>query len=104
MLNLNPKYVALLHKILSRYIPDKEVWVYGSRIKGKAHEGSDLDLVVKDPKGLSIPEKRLSALREAITESNLPILVDILDWSSLPEHFQKEIKEQHEVFFTPNST
>ncbi|MFN5236631.1 MAG: nucleotidyltransferase domain-containing protein [Bacteroidota bacterium] len=26
-----------------------EVWAYGSRVNGDAHEGSDLDLVIRTP-------------------------------------------------------
>ena len=48
MLDLEKKYIELIKKMLARHVPDKAVWVYGSRIKGTAHAGSDLDLVVMD--------------------------------------------------------
>lgn len=93
-LDLDPKYLTMTQKILNAHIPDKTVWVYGSRIKGKSHEGSDLDLVVIS----EVSDKQLSALRNAFSESNLPILVDILSWSILPENFKSEIENAHEVF------
>jgi len=96
MLNLDPKYAAIVQKILSEHIPNKTVWVYGSRIKGKSHEGSDLDLVIVS----EISGEELSAVRNAFSESNLPILVDILDWSTLPENFKSEIENAHEIFQT----
>jgi predicted nucleotidyltransferase len=46
MLNLDSRYATIVRKILRDHIPDKTVWVYGSRIKGNSHEGSDLDLVI----------------------------------------------------------
>lgn len=96
MLDLDPKYVAIIQRILADHVPYKTVWVYGSRIKGTAHEGSDLDLVVmNDKEGITL--EQLSSLRKAFSESNLPILIDILDWSSIPEEFRNEIKETHEV-------
>jgi predicted nucleotidyltransferase len=96
MIDLEPKYLSLIKKILLGQIPDKTVWVYGSRIKGTAHEGSDLDLLVIDDKE-EISPKQLSALREKFTESNLPILIDIMSWSTIPEEFKKEIKQTHEI-------
>ncbi len=32
-----------------------EVWAYGSRVNGAAHEGSDLDLVIRGPNLAPIP-------------------------------------------------
>lgn len=94
MLDLDPKYLAMVRKILVEHLPHKSVWVYGSRIKGKSHNGSDLDLVVVS----SITQQQLSAVREALSESNLPISVDLMDWASIPEKFKSEIENAHEVF------
>jgi predicted nucleotidyltransferase len=60
-------------------------------VNGTAHEGSDLDLVVRNPADLSHPQPDMSELREAFSESNLPILVDLLDWARIPESFRQEI-------------
>lgn len=60
-------------------------------MNGTAHEGSDLDLVVRNPADLSHPQPDMSELREAFSESNLPILVDLLDWARIPESFRQEI-------------
>lgn len=97
MLNLNPKYLAMIKKILALHIPNKIVWAYGSRVTGTAHEGSDLDLVVIDPKNEKNPLKNLIELREAFSNSNIPISVDILDWAIIPESFRKEIKQKYEI-------
>ena len=35
---------------------------------------------------------RLSALTDALTESNLPILVQVLDWDAIPASFRDEIR------------
>ncbi len=32
-----------------------EVWAYGSRVNGKAHQGSDLDLVIRTPNLQTLP-------------------------------------------------
>ncbi len=100
MLDLDPQYVLAVKKILSDYIPDKTVWAYGSRVKGTAHAGSDLDLVVIDLEGDLLPAV-LSALQAAFSESCLPISVDIFNWVDMPSEFQEEIKRVHEVLQAP---
>jgi len=95
MLNLNPKHLKIIKKILSTHVHNQTVWAYGSRVKGTSHEGSDLDLVIIDTK--ENPTKQLSILKTAFSESNLPITVDILNWSDIPEQFKEEINRIHEV-------
>ncbi|MBI2786610.1 MAG: nucleotidyltransferase domain-containing protein [Legionella longbeachae] len=96
MLILDTQYLALVKKILATHIPGQTVWVYGSRIKGCAHEGSDLDLVIIDNHE-NITNEQISSLRSAFSESNLPILVDLLIWSEIPSEFKSEIEKTHEV-------
>jgi predicted nucleotidyltransferase len=95
MLALENKYLAMVQKILANTIQDKKVWAYGSRVKGTSHEGSDLDLVVRD----EISAETLHSLQNAFSESNLPILVSVLSWADLPETFKKEINKKHEVLY-----
>ena len=96
MLTLNPKYTAIIQKILSTHIPDKTVWAYGSRVKNLNHASSDLDLVIIDTID-NIKVEQILTLKDAISESNLPILVDILKWSELPNDFKLQIKSEHEI-------
>jgi len=67
-----------------------EVWAYGSRVKGTAHDGSDIDLVIR----------QMDALREKIRESTIPVLVQLNDWADLPERLHAEIVKQYEVLFS----
>jgi len=96
-LNLKPQHLRLLLEILKLRASDAEVWAYGSRVNGDGHEGSDLDLVVRNPANLNQPQKNLAALRSALSESNLPVIVDVLDWARIPEDFRREIERQHSV-------
>jgi len=41
------------------------------------------------------PQVHFDALKEAIRQSNLPMLVDILDWARIPASFQEEIKRNY---------
>lgn len=77
-----------------------EVWAYGSRVTGEAHEGSDLDLVVRTPNLEKLPYNIFSDLDERIQESNIPIIVELFDWARLPTTFHKNIERNHEVLFS----
>ena len=77
-----------------------EVWAYGSRVNGDAHEGSDLDLVVRTPNLEKLPLDIFLGLKEQIQESNIPIVVELFDWTRLPESFHKNILIKHEVLFS----
>ena len=91
MLDLRPEWLEVVRQLLAVHLPDAEVWAYGSRVQGTSHDASDLDLVVRNPVDLSKPQPNLSPLKEALRESRLPILVDVLDWALIPESFQDEI-------------
>ena len=41
--------------------------------------------------------RKVSNLREAFEESNLPFRVDLFVWDEVPEQFRKEIKADHVV-------
>lgn len=76
-----------------------EVWAYGSRVNGNAHDGSDLDLVIRTPNLEKLPIETFLEIKERIKESNIPILVDIFDWARLPESFHQNIESQHEPLY-----
>jgi predicted nucleotidyltransferase len=97
MLDLAEPYRAELLALLRTHVPDAEVWAYGSRLNGASHPTSDLDLVVRNPANLSQAQPNLGRLREALSESDLPILVDVLDWARIPENFRVEIDRTHAV-------
>jgi len=96
-LNLKPNHLRILLDILQAHAPGAEIWAYGSRVNGRGHDCSDLDLVLRNPASLDQPQKQLSGLRAALSESNLPILVDVLDWARLAENFRREIERQYVV-------
>lgn len=101
-LDLPESYLTELLALLRAHVPDSEVWAYGSRLRGSAHAASDLDLVVRDPIDPSKAQTTMGRLREALSESSLPILVDVLDWARIPESFRTEIGRSHVVLHSPS--
>lgn len=96
---LRDKDKQTLINIFSKINMPIEVWAYGSRVNGTAHEGSDLDLVIRTADLTPLPYDEYALLREQITDSNIPILVDLFDWTRLPQSFHQNILEQYEVLF-----
>lgn len=96
-LDLSPRHLALLREILARHVPEAEVWAYGSRVHGTAHEGSDLDLVLRSPDDPGKDVANWPALQEALQASRLPMLVDVHLWNRLPASFHPEIERCYVV-------
>lgn len=94
---LPDRHLHTLQALLAQHAPDAEVWAYGSRVTGGAHEGSDLDLVLRhsgDP--TREPEGWLEC-KEALQNSTLPMLVEVHLWSHLPEDFHRNIEAGYVV-------
>ena len=64
---------------------------------GSAHDGSDLDLVLRGPGLRPMPDAAVSDLADAFEASNIPILVEARDWARLPESFHRESERAHVV-------
>ncbi|MCY3627038.1 MAG: nucleotidyltransferase domain-containing protein [Gammaproteobacteria bacterium] len=96
-LHLKEKHRNILEPMLRFYVPGVEVWAYGSRVNGRSHDGSDLDLVLRAPDLSEIPFMQMAGLRNALRESWIPFFVEVRDWSKLPERFHKEIETRHVV-------
>ena len=96
-LHLLPKHRRMLEALLRKHLPDVEVWAYGSRVNGRSHDGSDLDLVLRAPDLNEIPSSQLEEFEEAVRESNIPFLVEARDWARLPERFHQEIEREYVV-------
>jgi hypothetical protein len=52
------------------------------------------------PSNNGLSDEQLAALRNAFSESDLPILIDIMDWAQIPENFKTEIEKNHAIFQT----
>jgi len=83
---------AIVETILQRYLPEHEVWVFGSRARHNPKPFSDLDLAVINDVPLSMTQ--LADLSEAFSESDLPWKVDIVDWANTSDAFRKIIKSE----------
>ena len=94
-LDLPQRYRKEVEAILRDKMPDADVWAYGSRVDGTSYDTSDLDLVVRSPGLKPISAREMQALREAFSDSNIPLFVEAHDWARLPDSFHREIEKNY---------
>lgn len=97
VLDLPEHHRQKLQALLALHTPQAQVWAYGSRVNGNAHEGSDLDLVLRNPSNLSQDVQGWAELKDALQASDLPMLVDVHLWSRLPQAFQANIEAAYVI-------
>jgi len=95
MIDLDAVFLDEIKSILRKHVAHAEVRVFGSRVTGQAKQFSDLDLVIIAEK--PIPMMTLNALKFDFSNSNLPILVDVVDWHDITEDFRRIIMNKSEV-------
>jgi uncharacterized protein len=74
--------------------PKKHFQKGGSRVRHTTGPNSDLDLVA-----FTSPTQRrlVGKLRGALSESNLPFVVDLHVWNEIPEKFHEIIRKEYVV-------
>ncbi len=83
-------------------MPDREVWAFGSRAKWTAKDASDLDIAIIG--NIPLGTSTLVKLNDDLSESGLPIKVDIVDWATTSENFRKIIEEQKVILKLPQQS
>jgi len=74
-----------------------ELWAFGSRVNGDAHDTSDLDLVIVPAKNERLDIDEFIDFKDSLRESNIPIIVQVMDWNKIPKSFHDNILENYEV-------
>ena len=74
-----------------------EIWAYGSRVNGDAHDMSDLDLVILTNNKEKLNISEFMSFKESLQESNIPILIQVMDWNRIPESFHENILNDYKV-------
>ena len=98
-IDLPAEQLRLVTELIEEFLPDVEVWAYGSRVHGNPRRYSDLDLVAFTSKQHLSEVRRL---REAFEDSDLPIRVDLFPWEEIPESFRLQIEQNYAVLQSAN--
>ena len=86
ILNIAKKTIKQPNKLLA----------FGSRVNGEAHDTSDLDLVLVSDSKDKIDINDFINFRELLKESNIPIIIQVLDWYRIPDSFHHNILKNYE--------
>jgi type I restriction enzyme S subunit len=89
-LDMRDDHAAIVRGVLRHYLPPgARAYVFGSRVQGEARQYSDLDLALEwdRPLGLDL----VGQIAEALSESDLPYKVDIVDLATVDPAFRARI-------------
>ncbi len=95
MIDIEKKHLQFVKSVFKNIIPEVNIWVFGSRIKNNAKKHSDLDLVLIGKE--KIDQETIDLLNNKFSESDLPFIVDIIDWNNITDSFKKIILENYVV-------
>ncbi|NDV26847.1 nucleotidyltransferase family protein [Desulfovibrio sp. JC010] len=93
-IDVSPTQLKIILSLIETHLPDTTIWAYGSRATGSARPQSDLDLVAF---ASADQKKAVYNLKEAFEESDLPFIVDLFVWDTVPDEFRKNIERERVV-------
>jgi predicted nucleotidyltransferase len=89
-IDLPADHKRLVLKIFCAHLPpNAKIWVFGSRVTGRARRYSDLDLAIDAGRRLTLDE--IAILTEAFSDSDLPYRVDLVDWHEIDDRWRQMI-------------
>jgi predicted nucleotidyltransferase len=93
---LEEKHLKTLNELLVQPLREAGciISIFGSRARGDNHLFSDIDVLVEG----DIPHSKLSAIKEQLEESSLPIRVDIVLWHDLAETYRAGVMRDSVLF------
>jgi uncharacterized protein len=89
MIDLDKEDYNVLLNILKNHLENCEIFVFGSRAEGRGRKFSDVDICIKGKK--EIPREVINNLKETLSESSLPVSVDIIDYHAISPEFRSVI-------------
>jgi len=95
MIDIEEKYLAEILRILDKLAPDCEIRAFGSRIEGRPAKYSDLDIALAGEE--KIDWRRIEALKDAFSASDLPFTVDCIDWHAITDEFRAVVEKKYVV-------
>ncbi len=100
IIDLQPQHLATVRAILQTTVPSVHAFAFGSRVydssaMGKVKKHSDVDIALEPAHPLSW--RLLADVREAFEESDLPMRVDVIDWSVCTDDFKHHVVNKYSL-------
>ena len=89
---ISQEQISKILKCIYLHEPHLKVFAFGSRVKGTARKYSDFDLALDA--GHSLDLSVLIKIKNTLSETDLPIVIDIVDYYSLSPDFKALVDEQ----------
>jgi predicted nucleotidyltransferase len=87
-MNLEPKFISLIKNIISKHLPQAEIFIFGSRTTKTNQEFSDVDIAIKCDE---LTFSSLALIKFDLEESDLPYKVDVANYHDLDEKILKNL-------------
>jgi len=87
---INDLEEKIILEILHPYFKEFNFYYYGSRVKGDFRPLSDLDILIKGKTPVS--SEMIDCLKQGFDESDLPFIVNFIDYHSISTEFYNTIK------------
>lgn len=84
-------YKNELLAIVARYAPYCRVCLFGSRATDQHSPYSDIDIALDG--GCLIPSNTIGDIKDAVTNSNIPYFVDVVDVNAVSEQMRADIEK-----------
>lgn len=75
--------------IITKYLPDARIYLFGSRARHDNTPESDIDILVDN--GMPIDNHALSCISDDLEESTIPFTVDVVDAHRMSQEFSQDI-------------
>ncbi len=84
---------ALLERLVVQPLKDHgaEVFIFGSRVTGKHHSHSDVDILFRLPANEVLTAGKLSTIKEDIEQSRFPFAVDLVADEDLANAYRSHV-------------
>jgi uncharacterized protein len=83
------KYKNIIVPIILKHVPEAKIILYGSRARGDAGAGSDIDIALDA--GEKIDDSLLGKINWDLEDSDLPVFFDIVDFTKMSDDMKKNI-------------
>ena len=86
---LDESTIAKIKNIMFQFLDPKKdkVFIFGSRATGKGRKFSDIDIGIECHDKIS--EKLVGDIKEKFEESDLPYMIDVVNFSHVSDTFKK---------------
>ena len=89
---IKSKYKSAIIKVIRKYLPDCNIYLFGSRATGKAKEYSDIDIALDN---FSVIDRRfLRKITDELEDTNIPLEIDVVDIYVSSDDLRAKIKKE----------